>query len=219
MKLLNLKHEVLNNSLVVSANYDMPSLSAKLSLSYRIGVDGEMVVTQNLTVSPDAKASEMFRFGMQMQMPKSFALIQYYGHGPYENYADRNNSAQIGLYRQRVADQFYSYIRPQETGLKTGVRYWNQIDKGGRGLCFSSIGEFSASALNYSIESLDDGIQKDQRHSSEVEKVPYVNFCIDYLHMGLGCVNSWGALPLAKYRIPCQNYEFTFKVTPVVSVL
>ena len=219
MKLLNLKHEVLNNSLVVSANYDMPSLSAKLSLSYRIGVDGEMVVTQNLTVSPDAKASEMFRFGMQMQMPKSFALIQYYGHGPYENYADRNNSAQIGLYRQRVADQFYSYIRPQETGLKTGVRYWNQIDKGGRGLCFSSIGEFSASALNYSIESLDDGIQKDQRHSSEVGKVPYVNFCIDYLHMGLGCVNSWGALPLAKYRIPCQNYEFTFKVTPVVSVL
>ncbi len=219
MKLLTLKHEFERAILVVSAEYDMPAVSAKLLIQYRIDVDGKIVVTQKLTATADAKVSEMFRFGMQMQMPKQYGVIEYYGRGPYENYVDRNNSADVGLYRQSVAEQFYSYVRPQETGLKTGVRFWKQVDKGGRGVCFSSQDEFSASALNYSIESLDDGVQKDQRHSAEVAKVPYVNFCIDYRHTGLGCVNSWGAVPLQKYRVPYQNYEFTFSISPLMSAL
>ena len=78
---------------------------------------------------------------------------------------------------------------------------------------------FSASALNYSIESLDDGVQKDQRHSELVQKVDYTNLCIDKAQMGLGCVNSWGALPLEKYRLPYGDYEFTFIMTPVQSNL
>ncbi len=219
MKLLGLKHSIVGQSLHVTAEYDMPKVPAKLQLQYQIDVDGNIVVTQKLSATADAKVAEMFRFGMQMQMPQSFGVIEYYGRGPYENYVDRNNSASVGLYRQSVAEQFYPYIRPQENGLKTGVRYWKQVDKGGRGLCFTANGEFSASALNYSIESLDDGAQKDQRHSPEVAPVPYVNFCIDHLHMGLGCVTSWGHRPLPQYQIPYRDYEFSFKISPVVSAL
>ena len=157
----------------------------------------------------------MFRFGMQVQMPDSYVQSIYYGRGPVENYVDRNNAAFIGKYKQNVDEQFYSYIRPQETGTKTDIRWWKQVTKGGFGLQFTSDAAFSASALNYSIASLDDGVDKDQRHPADVDKAGYTNLCIDKMQMGLGCVNSWGALPLEKYRLPYGDYEFNFLITPV----
>lgn len=215
MRLESLQNEIADNKVKVSAVYEIRQVSAKLHLDYVIDAAGNITVTQKLDASDTAKVSEMFRFGMQMQMPQSFSVVEYYGRGPYENYSDRNNSANIGQYRQTVDEQFYPYIRPQENGLKTDVRYWKQLNKGGRGLMFTSTAAFSASALNYSIESLDDGYDKDQRHSAEVPKAAYTNFCIDYVHMGLGCVTSWGALPLPQYRVPYKDYEFTFKISPV----
>ena len=152
---------------------------------------------------------------MQMQMPVSFDRIEYYGRGPWENYTDRNNASELGIYRQTVAEQFYPYIRPQETGTKTDIRYWKILNQSGKGLEFTATEPFSASALNYTIESLDDGKEKNQRHSAEVPKANFTNFCIDKVQMGLGCITSWGAIPLAKYRIPYKNYEFTFLISPV----
>ena len=84
---------------------------------------------------------------------------------------------------------------------------------------FISEAPFSASALNYSIESLDDGVQKDQRHSELVPPANYTNMCIDKVQMGLGCVNSWGALPLEQYRIHYGDYEFSFIMKPIQSNL
>ena len=159
----------------------------------------------------------MFRFGMQMQLPKCIDRIQYYGRGPIENYADRNHSTFIGKYAQTVAEQFHPYVRPQETGTKTDVRWWRLIDINGNGLEFTSEDPFSASALNYTIESLDDGEEKEQRHAQEVPKANLTNFCIDKLQMGLGCVNSWGALPLEQYMIPYTSYEFSFTMQPIQS--
>jgi len=69
--------------------------------------------------------------------------------------------------------------------------------------------------LNYTMESLDDGLEKDQRHSPEIAQADFVTVCIDKKQMGLGCINSWGALPLPEYRIPYQDYEFTFVIRPV----
>lgn len=215
MKLESLKYEVKENTANVSAEYTIQQVSAKLLMNYEIDFAGNIIVTQKLIASPTEKVSEMFRFGMQMQMPENFSLVEYYGRGPYENYSDRNNSASLGVYKQTVAEQFYPYIRPQENGLKTDVRYWKVLNKGGKGLKFTAEESFSASALNYSIESLDDGRDKDQRHSPEVDKAPYTNFCIDKLHMGLGCVTSWGAMPLPQYRIPYKDYEFRFRITPL----
>ncbi len=176
---------------------------------------GAIKVTQKLTADKNAKVADMFRFGMQVQMPDSYVQSIYYGRGPVENYVDRNNAAFIGKYKQNVDEQFYSYIRPQETGTKTDIRWWKQVTKGGFGLQFTSDAAFSASALNYSIASLDDGVDKDQRHPADVDKAGYTNLCIDKMQMGLGCVNSWGALPLEKYRLPYGDYEFNFLITPV----
>lgn len=215
LKLTSLKHAIENDQAVVRAEYDMKPMGGKLFLTYIINNEGAVKVTQKMTADQSQKVSEMFRFGMQLRMPLAFNEIEYYGRGPIENYSDRNHAARLGKYRQTVDEQFYPYIRPQETGTKTDIRWWNMLNIGGNGLQFVAEAPFSASALNYTIESLDDGSNKDQRHSPEIKKANFTNFCIDKVQTGLACVNSWGAIPLDKYRLPYQDYEFSFIMTPV----
>lgn len=213
--LKDLKTSEADGLVTVNVDYEIPAVEGNLSMIYVINGKGGVLVTENFKASKDAKTSPLFRFGMQMQMPLDFEYIDYYGRGPIENYADRNHSTFVGRYSQKVADQYYSYIRPQETGTKTDVRFWRQLDHAGNGLEFTTDVPFSASALNYSIDSLDDYPEKKQNHGSLVEKVDYVNLCIDKVQMGLGCVNSWGALPLPEYMLPYGDYSFTFMMTPV----
>ena len=215
LKLTSFKWETVGNQVLVNAEYDMKNVSARLNLTYVINDKGAVKVTQKMTADQQAKVSPMFRFGMQMQMPKSFETIEYYGRGPIENYSDRNHVTDLGLYRQSVDEQFYSYIRPQETGTKTDIRWWKQLNSAGRGLQIVAEAPFSASALHYTIESLDDGWDKGQSHSPEVKQADLTNLCIDKAQMGLGCVNSWGAWPLQQYQLPYGDYEFTFILTPV----
>ena len=219
LKLVSLTNKIENDMATVNAEYTMDAVKAKLYLTYTINNEGAVKVTQKMVADKSAEVSDMFRFGMQMQMPKCLDQINYYGRGPIENYSDRNNVTDLGNYRQTVDEQFYSYIRPQETGTKTDIRWWKQTNKGGNGLMFISEAPFSASTLNYSIESLDDGVQKDQRHSELVPQANYTNMCIDKVQMGLGCVNSWGALPLEQYRIHYGDYEFSFIMKPIQSNL
>lgn len=215
LKLTSLKHAIENDQAIVRAEYDMKSAGGKLFLTYIINNKGAVKVSQKMVADKSKKVSEMFRFGMQLRMPATFNEIEYYGRGPGENYSDRNHAARIGKYRQTVEEQFYPYIRPQETGTKTDIRWWRLLNISGNGLQFVSEAPFSASALNYTIESLDDGADKNQRHSPEVEKAQFTNFCIDKAQMGLACVNSWGAIPLEKYLLPYQDYEFSFIMSPV----
>ncbi len=216
MDLKSIKAEINKEGLVeIIAAYDMPEVSAQLELTYVVNNKGAVKVKQQLKASKDAEVSEMFRFGMKLEMPEDYDFIKYYGRGPGENYIDRKDSEFIGLYQQKVECQPYSYIRPQETGTKSDIRWWNQVDYSGTGVCFKSDAAFSMSALNYTIESLDDGKVKDQRHMPQVEKSDFVTVCIDQKQMGLGCVTSWGALPRPEYRMPYQDYEFEFVITPV----
>jgi beta-galactosidase len=212
MKLKSLKALPADSLITVTAEYDMPDVSSKLTMTYLINTKGAIKVTEKMH---SGRTSNMFRFGMQMQMPESFSHIVYYGRGPIENYADRKTVTDLGIYHQSVAEQYYPYIRPQETGTKSDIRWWRQLNVSGFGLEFVSEAPFSASALNYSIASLDEGTHKINRHAAEVTPVNYTNLCIDKVQMGLGCVNSWGALPLKQYMLPHGDYEFTFVMTPV----
>lgn len=208
------KHQVENKQVVIEALYNMPGVSSKLNLTYIINNVGAIKVTQKMTTDKNAKVSNLFRFGMQMQMPRSFETIEFYGRGPIENYIDRNHCTDLGVYRQNVADQFYSYIRPQENGTKSDIRWWKMINHAGNGIEVFATDPFSASASNYTIESLDEGLYKKQMHSPEVEKADLVNFCIDKIQAGLGCVNSWGAIARPEYQVPYKDYEFTFILLP-----
>jgi beta-galactosidase len=215
IRLKSLKQRTENKQVIVETAYEMPGVSAKLNLTYVINNEGAIKVTQKMTTDKKAKVSNMFRFGMQMQMPRSFETIEYYGRGPIENYIDRNHCTNLGIYRQSVTEQFYSYIRPQENGTKTDIRWWRMINKAGNGIEVVAASPFSASALHYTIESLDEGWSKQQGHSPEVEEADLTNLCIDKIQAGLGCVNSWGSIALPEYQVPYQDYEFTFILSPI----
>ena len=155
---------------------------------------------------------------MQLQMPKQYDEVMYYGRGPVENYCDRNSSEFIGIYNNKVADEYYPYVRPQESGNHTDVRWFRVQDKQGRGLEFYSNAPMEASALNFLTEDLDDGMSKDKkidRHSGDLVERPLTQVHIQQRQMGLGCVNSWGAWPRQEYMLPYQNYDFTFVIKPL----
>jgi beta-galactosidase len=152
---INLKKEGLKwvkegNNMVVTAEYDLPKLECTLAMKYIVTADGQLLVNQSLKAGEKKdRKPNLFRFGMQMVMPEEYANIEYYGKGPEENYIDRNNDQTVGFYTQRVAEQYHPYVRPQESGNKTEVRYWRVLDKQGRGLEFYGTEELNATALNY----------------------------------------------------------------------
>ena len=202
----------------VTAVYDMPDVKALLTLTYRISGNGSVKVVEQMNADKDAKQPWMPRFGMVMQLPYTMDCSAYYGRGPIENYPDRKLSQRIGIYSQTADEQFYPYIRPQETGTKGDIRWWNQTTAAGKGMHIEAAEPFHASALHYAIEDLDEpNGQKSQRHSSQVSKSKYTNLCIDGAHAGVGGVNSWSdwGFALPRYQVPCQDRIFTFTLTPL----
>ena len=215
IKLVSLQQRIADQQAIIEVAYELPEVSAKLNLTYVINNEGAMKVTQKMTADKNAKVANMFRFGMQMQMPRNFDQVEYYGRGPVENYIDRKANADLGIYRQSVGEQFYSYIRPQETGTKSDLRWWKTLNAAGRGIQVVAAEPFSASALHYTIESLDEGTHKQQGHSPEVEEADLTNFCFDLIQAGLGCEDSWGRIARPEYQVPYGDYEFTFILKPM----
>ena len=215
IKLAGIEYATEGSLAKVSARYEMPSVKAAVSMEYLISNAGKVQLTYSFDATEGTELPDMFRFGLRMEMPEEFNTISFYGRGPWENYSDRLTAARVGLYRQSVEEQFYPYIRPQETGTKSELRWWEVLDIGGAGLRFSSDAPFSASALEYSVEMLDEGTQKINRHPSDLTKAGATCLCIDKAQMGLGCVNSWGALPCDRYRLHYQDRTFTLLIEPV----
>ena len=215
IKLVSMQQYMANQQAIIEASYELPEVSARLNLTYVINNEGAIKVTQKMTADKNAKVANMFRFGMQMQMPRSFDKVEYYGRGPVENYIDRKANADLGIYRQSVAEQFYSYIRPQETGTKSDLRWWKTLNAAGHGIQVVAAEPFSASALHYTIESLDEGTHKQQGHSPEVDEADLTNFCFDLIQAGLGCEDSWGRITRPEYQVPYGDYEFTFILKPM----
>lgn len=215
MRLTGLTHEVKDGIAVIVAAYDMPAVKASLTMTYTIDGAGVIDIDENLVATPGADVPEMFRFGLQMPMPASFETVEYYGRGPGENYIDRPHASDLGIYRQTVTDQPYHYIRPQETGTRSDLRWWRVLDQSGDGIEVLADEPFSASALHYNIETLDGGPKKANTHWGEMKQDDVTNLCIDLRQMGLGCVDSWHARPMDKYRMPYGNYRFNCTLLPV----
>ena len=215
---LNLVSLTVNNKLKsVRAEYDMPDVKARLVLNYVVRPDGSIDVTEQLTADKSADVPPMFRFGMVMQLPYQMDNSEFYGRGPSENYADRKSSQTMGIYRLTADEQFFPYIRPQETGTKSDMRWWNQTDRTGEGLRVMADAPFYASALHYDIQTLDEGMDKAQRHSPDVKKSAFTNLYIDLEHAGVGGVNSWdmNAIALPQYRVNYGDKTFNFTLSPV----
>ena len=202
----------------VTVQFDMPDVQAKLTMTYTLNADGEVIVRQQLKATEGAEVAPMFRYGLQLQMPRQFDAIEYYGRGPIENYSDRHDSEFLGQYKNKVSAEYFPYVRPQESGNHTDVRWFRVLNAEGKGLEFFSDAPIEASALNYLVEDLDDGPDKDHvwgHHSGDLVERPLTQVHIQQRQMGLGCVNSWGAWPREEYLLPYKDYDFTFVIRPV----
>ena len=199
---------------------------AKIVMTYNIYADGVVEAVEDFKDAGNLKNGKlMTRIGMEFAMPGEYSTFEFFGLGPFENYCDRSSSALMGHYVQRVEDQYhYGYVRPQESGTKTQLKWIKVLDDNGTGFEITSDVKFSASALPFNWKEMDvEFIGNRQAHSLELKKIAHendrslgktwVNF--DLRQMGLGCVDSWGAWPRLEYLVLPQEYTFRFVLRPV----
>ncbi|MBU2649804.1 MAG: DUF4981 domain-containing protein [Bacteroidetes bacterium] len=203
-----------NSEIVVKTEFFLPSVNSQLYIVYSISGDGRVLVTQSIETTEES-LPELPRFGTKMILPGAYEQVSYYGRGPHENYSDRNTSAFYGLYESTVKELYFPYVRPQENGNRTGLRWLTLTDDEGYGLKISGMPFFSGSALHYSIQDLDYD-DSGNKHTSNLRPHPEIFLQIDMRQMGVGGNDSWGAKPLDKYRIMPGNYSFSFIMSPVI---
>lgn len=216
MNLKSFDKSEMKDSVVLTATFEMPEVKAELVLRYRINAVGEVSVTEKMTTDKAAKIADLFRYGMVLDLPASFSKLEYYGRGPEENYIDRHSSTFIGKYESDVKDEYYPYIRPQESGNHTDIRYFSIFNPAsGKGITFEGYAPMECSAIPYSIEDLDSGDKKEHtwgQHSGDLVDKGLTQVHIQQRQYGLGCIDSWMSKPMEKYRMHYGDREFRFVI-------
>lgn len=205
-----------DGTVTVSTVHEIEGTGINLNLTYRIGNNGDIILEESMTGGNEDKF--MPRFGIEMTLPGNMDISEFYGRGPGENYNDRHASTFIGNYRLTAGEQIYPYIRPQESGTKSDIREWIQVDSEGNGLKITSDSPFYASALHYSVSSLDEGDEKTGLHFQEVDPTEDVMLYIDGYHAGVGGIDSWGkgAWALPAYRVTTADKKYRVKIEPLL---
>ncbi len=199
---------------VVKSTYHLPKVNSNQTVEYTITGDGKVSITTAIEIGNE-KLPDMPRFGMRFELPVNFDNLEYFGRGPNENYIDRNRSAFVGRYTSKVADQYFNYVRPQENGYKTEVRYFDLRNQDGLGIRISGQPLVGFSALHNPIEDFDLTSNDDYRHLNDIVKKDGVFVNVDLRMMGVAGDNSWGATPYAQYSVPAKDYSFTFYLEPI----
>lgn len=204
------------NKVIVTNVYRLPDVASDYTMRYTVYPDGRLGVDASLTPDDAASLPEMMRFGVITAMPSQMDNFAWTGRGPWENYSDRNTAAFIGKYEKKVADMFYPYIRPQETGGLTDVLSASLTDAKGFGVNVEGLQPLCITALDVQPTDLDFGSEKHQVHNSDVRHGKQGNFLyIDLWQRGLGGDNSWGAHPHEPHRHFAGKLSYSFLLSPV----
>lgn len=194
--------------------YNLSLIHGTWEAVYMIEADGKINVTNDF-YSGHKQLPELPRIGMRTKLHAEFNNMLYFGRGPWENMIDRNTSALVSRYSQKVTDQYLIYVRPQENNYHTDLRRFALTNDAGLGLMAVGSPVFSGSALPWAMEDLDDGDNKDQRHITDVPAKDFVEWMIDYKQMGAGGDDSWGARPWNKYLLFPGEYKYQFSIFPM----
>lgn len=198
----------------VTIEKDLFNGDALLTQTITVEGDGSLLIENSLNAIK-GKHSNIFKFGNHFTLPTDFETIQWYGRGPWESYCDRKTAAFVGIYNGNIRDQYYPYIRPQESGNKTDVRWAELKRKDGSGFLVIPVDSLlQVNALPYAPEQLTTGMEKKQAHSGELEYDKFIHLDIDGFQQGVGGVDSWGQLPLPKYQLPYKSYKYSYRIVP-----
>ena len=218
------------SSCLVEVTFEPLGGIVPLSLFYEVRPDGSISIVERMAAAP--QAPDMFRFGLEFAMPGTFSELDFFGLGPWENYIDRSSAAVLGRFRQSVSEQYHmGYVRTQESGTHTGLRFFRVLDAMGNGIELASAEDFSASALPYSVDDLDvskpegdspelnaNGQRGVPRHSLELKPSGSTWVHADLVQMGVGGVDSWGRKPLEQYLLHPVEREFRLVLSPVLNM-
>ncbi|ALI98863.1 glycoside hydrolase family 2 TIM barrel-domain containing protein [Rufibacter tibetensis] len=199
----------------IKVTYALTEKKIPYTVDYLIQNDGAVQVTASMDMT-GIEMPELPRFGMRMQLDDKYENLQYYGRGPWENYSDRKASSLVGLYSDKVENQYYQlYIRPQESGNKTDVRWVELTNNAGNGIVVEGLQPINFTALNYTAEDIDEGPKKINRHPVDLKEQDFVSLHIDLKQRGLGGDDSWGRLPHDPYRLTEKKYTYSYLIRPI----
>lgn len=203
-----------NGIVKITVDYKLDKVNSTQTVSYSISGNGKIEINSSFQTKAE-KLPDMPRFGMRWELPVNFDNLEYFGRGPHENYIDRNHSAFVGMYSGKVADQYFKYVRPQENGYKTDVRWFELRNENGVGIRVSGEPLVGFSTLHNPIEDFDMETMDDYRHTNDITKKDGVFICTDLIMMGVAGDDSWGARPYPQYSVPAKNYQFSFVIEPI----
>lgn len=203
--------EKTQEGVLVKVEWMLTDIQVPYMVEYLIRNDGAVVVTGSIDMT-GKKLPELPRFGMRMELKRDYEQLAYYGRGPQENYIDRCDNTFVGYYEDRVTNQYYPYIRPQETGNKTDVRWLALLDEEGSGVKITGLQPLSFSALHFSPEDLDPGLTRKMQHQVDVVPQKNIFLHVDLKQRGLGGDNSWGMYPHKEYRLLDNKYSYSYVI-------
>ena len=206
----------IKDELTIQTTFDLPAVKGQVVVSYTINALGEIKVNNQLqNIKTDLP--HLPRFGNNLILKDEYQTVNWFGRGPHENYQDRKTAALVGEYKASVSDLYFSYIRPQENGYKTDVRWITFTNNIGKGVRIECPEFLSFSAHHQYNDDFDDGEKKMQRHSTDIKKRDLVNINIDYAQTGVGGDNSWSPSGLAhkKYRVNPENLDYSYSISPI----
>ena len=204
--------KVTPREILIRATYNYPDLHSHEIVNYRILGSGDILISVRL-LCDDKDNPELPRFGLNLGVKPEFSNLQWYGRGPLENYQDRNSSSFTGLYTSTVDEQFVPYVRPQENGYKTEVKWLVLTGKNAKGIFIQGDSQFCFSALPYTYDDMK-GFIHGGKHPVDMEKQNFIDLNIDYNQMGVGGDDSWGAKTHAEYTLPAKDYTYSFRFRP-----
>lgn len=199
-----------DNNMEVDTKLFLEDVSSEYDVKYSISANGKVDVLWTLKCNPTAKLSIIPRLGMSFKIIKNYNDVTWYGKGPHETYWDRKAGAEIGVFNKKVKALHHPYITAQENGNRSDVRWVTFANSNGTGLKISGDPVLNFNAWNYTQEDLDAAL-----HDYELPKRDFITVNVDYLQMGVGSINSWGAMPMKKYQLEPKNYSFNFSIEPI----
>jgi beta-galactosidase len=198
----------------ITVDYFIESINSDAKIRYKVFSDGTIEINSLFNLK-QGDLPIIPRIGFRTRLSDEYADFAYFGKGPHENYIDRNQSARVGFYTSKAEEQYYPYVRPQENGYKTEVRWARLTNNKGTGLKIKGKPSFSTSAMPHAREDFDPGQKFAQRHTIDISPRDFIEWHIDFKQMGVGGINSWGAKPLDEYLIYPNVYRFEFIIEPI----
>ncbi|MHB0755518.1 beta-galactosidase, LacZ type [Polaribacter sp. M15] len=202
------------NAVHLEMTYKLPEDIAVIKMEYVIDASGQITIKSALQNLKKALPN-LPRFGTNFTINKDLNQVNWYGRGPLENYQDRKTSQFVGNYKASVSELYFPYIRPQENGYRTDVRWVTFTNSLGQGIKVLGPENIGFSAHHQYNSDFDAGETKQQRHTIDIKKRDFVNINIDNEQMGVGGDTSWWTRPLEQYQIKAKNQSFSYSIIPI----